>query len=363
MKILAIDIGAGTQDILLYDSNKQLENCVKLVLPSPSSLLAAEVARIAERGKDIFIDGYTIGGGALSHEIKRHMASGRRIIMTPSAAYTIRNNLDDVAAKGIEIRDDPPRDLEMATVNLDELNLSPLRDLLASVGENSDEIRAVGVAVQDHGAYRSGESNRKTRLSQMRSRLEENSNPLSLSYLSAEVPDAFPRMVSAAKRLGEQLPSKQILIMDTAPAAVAGCLTDKHVSEMADGNLLLINAGNGHTLACILRRGGIIALLEHHTRQLEAGSFARYLEAFCAGDAKDDDAYMASGHGLFYLEEPPGTGNLDLIAITGPNRDLLEGTALDFYYPSPGGDMMMTGPMGLVEAVKHKLGNGDSDQG
>ena len=34
MKILAIDVGTGTQDILIYDDEKELENSIKLVLPS-----------------------------------------------------------------------------------------------------------------------------------------------------------------------------------------------------------------------------------------------------------------------------------------------------------------------------------------
>ena len=57
MRVLAMDIGAGTQDILLYDSSKQLENCVKLVLPSPSPLLAGRVITLEGTGKDLFIGG------------------------------------------------------------------------------------------------------------------------------------------------------------------------------------------------------------------------------------------------------------------------------------------------------------------
>jgi len=151
------------------------------------------------------------------------------------------------------------------------------------------------------------------------------------------------------------LPQVPALIMDTAPAAAAGCLADPLVAAVADGNLLVINAGNGHTLACILDGGKVVALLEHHTKRLEPVPFASYLEAFCRGDARDDDEYMASGHGLFYIGDPPGMGNLDMIAITGPNRELLEGSGLDFHYPSPGGDMMMTGPMGLVRSVLSRL--------
>ena len=39
-RLLAIDVGAGTQDILLFESRKPIENCVKLVLPSMSAIVA-----------------------------------------------------------------------------------------------------------------------------------------------------------------------------------------------------------------------------------------------------------------------------------------------------------------------------------
>ena len=39
MKILTVDIGTGTQDIFLYDSNLDIENGFKLVLPSPTMMV------------------------------------------------------------------------------------------------------------------------------------------------------------------------------------------------------------------------------------------------------------------------------------------------------------------------------------
>ncbi len=359
MKILAIDIGAGTQDILLYDSEKQLENCIKLVLPSPSPLLGARVDALAAEGVDIFVSGRTIGGGSFSRAVKRLISSGGRVIMTTSAAFSLRNNLDDVTALGVELADVPPPDFAGAVLEADELDLATLAGLLDTVGEDLDEVDAVAVAVQDHGSYHSGESNRKTRLSHMRRRLTDNPDPLALSYLAGDVPDDFPRMLSASERLREQLACGSILVMDTAPAAAAGCLADPRVAEKAGGNLLVINAGNGHTLACLLGGGKVVALLEHHTKRLQPLPFASYLAAFCRGEARDDDEYMASGHGLFYISDPPGMDRLDMIAITGPNRELLEGSGLDLYYPSPGGDMMMTGPMGLVRALQYRLGPRD----
>jgi uncharacterized protein (DUF1786 family) len=355
LKILAIDIGAGTQDILLYDSNKRLANCIKLVLPSPSPLYAAKVAEATLSGSDIFFTGRVIGGGSLSRAVKRHLQKGFRVYMQPASAYCLRNNLEDVRSIGVVITDGPPPGFRGALLELDELDLTPLATLLETVGESLENLEAAGVAVQDHGIYRSGESNRKTRLRYMRELLSKDAHPWSLSFGKEEVPEHLPRMRSAIGRLREQLSCEHLLVMDTSPAAIVGCLTDQRVEECLGGNLLVINAGNGHTLACLLKTGRVVALLEHHTKHLEATSFSAYLRAFCNGEARDDDSYMAKGHGLFYLEDPPGFDLIDLIAVTGPNRELLEGSGMDIYYPSPGGDMMMTGPLGVVNSLKRKL--------
>ena len=56
MKILAIDIGAGTEDILLYDDTKSsVENCIKMVLPSPCQVYAAKVRNATRRGVNLFV--------------------------------------------------------------------------------------------------------------------------------------------------------------------------------------------------------------------------------------------------------------------------------------------------------------------
>ena len=56
MKILALDIGAGTEDVLLYDDEKpSIENCIKMVLPSPSNVFATQVKAITRKGIDIFV--------------------------------------------------------------------------------------------------------------------------------------------------------------------------------------------------------------------------------------------------------------------------------------------------------------------
>jgi len=40
MRLLAVDIGTGTQDILVFDSSKLVENCVKMIMPSAKPIIA-----------------------------------------------------------------------------------------------------------------------------------------------------------------------------------------------------------------------------------------------------------------------------------------------------------------------------------
>ena len=145
MRILAVDIGAGTQDILLYDTDKQLENCIKMVLPSPSPLLAAQVGAATERGEDLFISGRTVGGGAFSRALKRHLASGRRVYITPGAAYTLRNNLDDVTSLGVDVREEPPPGFDGTAIEGRKIN-NPDSDGVGYIAVHGIPRRMIGEA-------------------------------------------------------------------------------------------------------------------------------------------------------------------------------------------------------------------------
>ncbi len=54
-------------------------------------------------------------------------------------------------------------------------------------------------------------------------------------------------------------------------------------------------------------------------------------------------------------DELPGLDGLEAIAVTGPHRSLIEGSDLEYKYTAPERDMMMTGPIGLVEVAKRLL--------
>jgi hypothetical protein len=41
--------------------------------------------------------------------------------------------------------------------------------------------------------------------------------------------------------------------------------------------------------------------------------------------------------------------------VTGPRRALLDGAGLEAICPAPFGDMMMTGPVGLIRAFRQRF--------
>jgi Uncharacterized protein conserved in archaea len=54
MTLLAVDVGAGTQDILLYQEGVPIEGSTKMVLPSQTMIVGNRISRARMAGRDIF---------------------------------------------------------------------------------------------------------------------------------------------------------------------------------------------------------------------------------------------------------------------------------------------------------------------
>jgi uncharacterized protein (DUF1786 family) len=157
-------------------------------------------------------------------------------------------------------------------------------------------------------------------------------------------------MLSGVQASKRQLPDARVMTMDTSPAAIEGCLVDPSVTELDP--VMAVNVGNGHTMAAIISDGRILGIVEHHTGMLDPGKLGKLLVDLTEGRVTDRDVFEDGGHGALYVDEPPGLDGLEVIAVTGPNRSMIEGSGLEYKYAAPGGDMMMTGPIGLVEVAK-----------
>jgi uncharacterized protein (DUF1786 family) len=134
--------------------------------------------------------------------------------------------------------------------------------------------------------------------------------------------------------------------MDTAFSAILGCL------EETNRPSLIVNVGNGHTIAALLIERRIEGLYEHHTHELTPEKMEQDLRLFVRGELQGEKVFKENGHGAVTLTRLPGVFP---VIVTGPNRDLFRKTSFKFVFAAPGGNTMMTGPVGLVRAAQYRF--------
>lgn len=338
--ILAVDIGAGTQDILLYEEGMPVENCVKLVLPSQTRIMAGRIVQATARKQDVFLCGHLMGGGPLVRALKQHLAAGLQARSTPYAAKTIRDDLREVEAMGVIIVDKPPEQYS-AGLYLQDLDLDNLRQALSFFDVEIPEI--VAVAVQDHGEV-IGRSNRKFRFEHWERFLAAEGRLSDLIY--REAPPYFTRMLAV------QETAPGAYLMDTGAAAIRGAILDPNVGSKQEAGVMVVNVGNQHVLAALVKGEQIWGVFEHHTGLMTTEKLRDYLSRFAAGEVTNEEVYNDGGHGCAIRSDTPAPENFSYIAITGPQRGIAHGLG---YFAVPFGDMMLSGCFGLVAAVREML--------
>jgi uncharacterized protein (DUF1786 family) len=135
--------------------------------------------------------------------------------------------------------------------------------------------------------------------------------------------------------------------MDTSFSAIVGCMEEDTRPS------LLVNVGNNHTLAVLFSHGEIDGLMELHTLSLTPADLREQIELFVRGDITNDEVFEKGGHGAVIFNPHPLNGLS--IKVTGPHREIFRETDLQFEFAAPYGNMMMTGPIGLIKAVWAKL--------
>lgn len=343
MKILAIDVGTGTQDILLFDTSTQVENCLQLVMPSPTVLVAGQIREATRRGESVLLTGTVMGGGPNSWAAEEHVRAGLPIYATPEAALSFNDEPDKVEAAGIKIVSQAEADrLDATRVALADVDLPAIERAFASfrVPLNPD---AIAVAVFDHGNAPPGISDRLFRFEFLAERINQTGRLSAFAFMREDVPARLTRMQAAANSLPAGIP---VMVMDTAPAAVLGALDDDRVRRHP--NAVIANLGNFHTLAFKFTDAAITGLFEHHTGELKNEQLEGFLRRLADGTLTHDTIFNSQGHGAVLFSTRPQP--LDFLAVTGPRRALLVGSLLHPYFAVPYGDMMLAGDFGLLHA-------------
>jgi uncharacterized protein (DUF1786 family) len=355
VRILALDVGTGTQDVLLFDPEREIENCVQFVLPSPTALVAERIRAATRRREPVVLTGRQMGGGPSAWAARDHALAGLPIVATPEAATTFDDDLDRVREIGITIvSEDEALRLPGVRLRLGDVDRERLLSVLAAFDVPPPDGWAV--AVFDHGAAPPGWSDRAFRFDYLATRVDHGLP--ALGFRASEVPPAMTRLQSVVAELADVGP---LLVMDTGPAAVLGALDDPTVRCPG----VVANLGNFHTLAYALDEQGIAGLFEHHTGELTAAQLERFLLRLADGSLTNREVFDSQGHGAIVRRSLAAAP----LAVVGPRRALLAGSTLSPYFAVPHGAMMLAGCFGLLrawaakddavrEAVESRLGPG-----
>ncbi len=366
MKILAVDVGTGTQDILLFDSGHEIENSLKLVMPSPTALAANRIRAATAKRETVVLSGVMMGGGPCAWAAEDHVKAGLPLFATPDAARTFNDELDVVEKQmGIKLVSDSEAVLRSArqdvtAIRMRDFDFDAIRAAFEAFGVALAP-DALALAVFDHGNAPPGYSDRQFRFDYIQSQISN--FKFQISTLSAPVavrqlarfafrreaiPERMTRFEAVAHSANFDGP---LLLMDTAPAAVLGALEDPQVHQRQ--RHLVANIGNFHTLAFRLGPDGIEGVFEHHTGELTREELESYLRKLAEGTLTHCEVFADMGHGALMLDPRPAS--LDGVTVTGPRWSLIRGSALQPYFAAPYGDMMMAGNYGLLRAYAENV--------
>ncbi len=344
MKILALDVGTGTQDILLFDTSIEVENCLQMIMPSPTVLVARQIKQATSAGEDVLLTGTIMGGGPSSWAADDHLRAGRRVYATPEAGRSFNDDLAEVEKSGIRIvSEDEARSLKnVRRVEMRDVDLDALRRAFASFGVDLS-YDLLAVAVFDHGNAPPGYSDRLFRFEFLAERIRAYNSPAAFAFMREQIPPRLTRMQAVADNIPGDI---HLMLMDTAPAAVLGAMEDDRVR--VHPTAVVANVGNFHTLAFRFNEGVITGVFEHHTGELKPGQLEQFLGQLANGTLTHDAVFHSNGHGALMLDSRPVP--LDFLAVVGPRRGVLLHSSYHPYFATPYGDMMLAGCYGLVRA-------------
>jgi uncharacterized protein (DUF1786 family) len=365
MKILTVDVGTGTQDIFLYDSNLDIENGFKLVLPSPTMMVHRHLKQMLSTRTPLVLTGHQMGGGPSAWAIEEYARAGIPVYMTPSAATTINDELDKVEALGIKVIGEEEVEglrSKVESLELRDFDFQLLAKTFKAYGVSLDDLEAIAVAVFDHGNAPAGVSDRQFRFDYLDERIRAKNSLSSFAFLSPDIPEIMTRLQSVAASAGE-LPCP-LVVMDTAPAAVMGAGFDRVVTTRKQK--IICNVGNFHTLAFRLGEKGIEGVFEHHTGEIDLTKLEALIHKLADGSLRHEDVFDDMGHGaLMYSAEKFEFGKDEFdVVVTGPRRSIFYRQSiienrklLRPYFATPFGDMMIAGCFGLLAATAEVLPN------
>ena len=348
MRILAMDVGTGTQDVLLYDTSGPVENSPKLVMPSPTAVAAARIRVATAAGRALVVTGVTAGGGPCAWALEDHVRAGLPAFATPEAARTFDDDLDRVRDLGVTlVSDEEAAHVDGERVRLQDVDIEAVRAALRAFGAD-DSFDGVAIGVFDHGAAPPDVSDRVFRFEHIARVLAGDADARAFAFLPSDLPSYLTRARAALDCIDVDAP---VVFMDNGPAAALGALHDPAVARHE--RRAVVNVGNMHALAFALGGTRVEAVFEHHTGELTSERLASMVHELLDGTLTNQAVYESTGHGAAYAGEPPFP--VDVVAVTGPRREQLLGELPGAHPAAPHGDMMISGCFGLLDGFAYRV--------
>lgn len=347
-KYLMLDIGAGTLDILYLDTKTRLH--YKAVVKSPVRDIAERIGNIKGR---LIVTGCEMGGGFVSESLKKRAAVSD-VVISASAALTLHHDPERVKSFGINIIDDDEAD-RMTTespdhaLTLEDIQIERILNIVKGFGV-TPSFDAVAVCAQDHGTPPDGVSHLDFRHNLFKKTLDQHPYPGALLYRSEHVPAVMNRLSSIA-RSTHRLPTERVYVMDSGMAAILGASMDP-MAGLHD-RIIVVDIATSHTVGAAMEKGVLAGFFEYHTTDITPNRLDHLLKALPDGTLSHKAILKEGGHGA-YIRHALGFDTVQLILATGPKRGMMKHTRLPILPGAPWGDNMMTGAVGLFEAMRQK---------
>src|SRR5919204_3246009 len=216
-RILAIDVGTGTQDILVFEAGTLIENSVQLIMPSPTMQVADRVRAATAARAGLLLTGVTMGGGPGHWAVEDHLKAGLRVYATPEAARTFDDDLTRVEAIGVRVVDDGESERLDGVSRIEFRDFQPeaVLSALKAFGV-SGHFDAVAVAVFDHGAAPPGYSDRRFRFDYLRQQVARGARLEAFGFMAGGVPQRMTPLLAVVESWSRD---GVLFVMDTGPAA------------------------------------------------------------------------------------------------------------------------------------------------
>jgi uncharacterized protein (DUF1786 family) len=351
-RFLIVDIGAGTMDVLYYDTESGQH--YKAVARSPVLHLAERAASLPG---DLLFTGPEMGGGPLSMVLKQR-AKVAKVMMSLSSAATVHHNLEKVRSWGIKtVEDAGAEDLrhnrEYRHLTTGDLQIDRLKHMMKGLGLPFS-FDVVGLCAQDHGVPPTGVSHLDYRHNIFKANFDESPFPHAQLYRDDEVPAAMSRLRAMAES-ARKLHADEIYVMDSGMAAILGASMDSRARQKE--RIIILDVATSHTIGAALEGGEIAGFFEYHTTDITLERLEALLVGLADGKLDHKGILKEGGHGA-YIRKAFGFQAAEIIVATGPKRDLVANSRLPIVFGSPLGDNMMTGTVGVLEAIRRRKGLG-----